>query len=67
MSIALLLGSVMSRVILSVVFLLLFVPAGIVMRLFKKDPLNRSIQSDKESYWINREGTFDPHTLEKQY
>ena len=46
MSFALILGSVMSRVILAIVFLVVFVPVGIVMRILNKDPLHRSIQPE---------------------
>jgi hypothetical protein len=67
MSFALVLGSVMSRVILTLVYLIVFMPVGIVMRIFKKDPLNRVIRTDQKSYWVKRAKPFDPELLEKQY
>jgi len=67
MSFAILLGSIMSRLVLSLLFLTVFTPTGIVMRLFRKDPLNRTIQTEKKSYWIKRDRSFDRHSLEKQY
>ena len=52
MKIAMLIGAVMTRVILSAVFLLAVTPIGIVMRLVGKDPL-RLKHTAKESYWID--------------
>jgi len=47
-------GLLMSRIttplILSLVFFLLFVPVGAVMRLFRHDPMRRRLQPEAESY-----------------
>ncbi len=55
MILALLLGWVMTRVILSVMFFLLFLPIGQLARLFGKDFLDQKIKPDARSYWILRE------------
>jgi hypothetical protein len=50
------LGYVNSRVLLSLVFYLLFVPYSLVARLIGRDPLNRR-KRGRASYWIPRETT----------
>ena len=68
MALAFILGAVMTRVILTVVFVLLIVPIGLVMRLFGRDPLNRKIGGSMTSYWISREDMDrSPERLEKYY
>ncbi len=58
MKLAALLGYVNSRVLLSLMFYLVFTPYGLVMRLFGRDPLRRRRGShSKESYWIRRKTT----------
>ena len=47
------LGYVNSRIILTLVYVLIFVPYGIVSRLFRRDPLHRRGEA-KESYWHRR-------------
>jgi len=52
------LGFVNSHILLALVFYLLFTPMGLVMRLFRRDPLDRSFPSPSDSpasYWIRRE------------
>jgi hypothetical protein len=51
MKVARLIGSVISTVFLSMLFFFLFAPAGIVLRLLKKDLLEETIDREKESYW----------------
>jgi len=36
------------------VFFIVFAPVGILLRLFKKDILNRNLKTDCLSYWIDR-------------
>jgi hypothetical protein len=56
MTIAAALGYVNSRVLLSVLFYLVFAPYGFVSRLFKRDPLRRR-GARGESYWTPRKQT----------
>lgn len=51
MSIALLLGFLMSTVILSLIFYLVITPVGVVMRLTGHDPLIKSFRKGESSYW----------------
>ena len=47
------LGYVNSRILLSLMFYLVFTPYGLVMRLFGRDTMNRR-GAGKRSYWIPR-------------
>ncbi len=48
------LGSVISPIILGLIFFLLFTPIGLTMRIFRRDELNLNI-FHKNSYWIKRD------------
>jgi len=50
-----LLGSIVSPIAMSVVFFIVVTPIGIVMRLLKKDILNRKFDKNAKSYWILRD------------
>ncbi|HEX8847816.1 MAG TPA: SxtJ family membrane protein [Pyrinomonadaceae bacterium] len=56
MKLAGVLGYVNSRILLSLVFYLIFVPYSLVMRVIGRDSLNRR-KARRESYWIPRETT----------
>lgn len=49
------LGWVTSKVILTVAYFGLFAPAGILMRLLGKDPMNRRFEPELETYRIPRQ------------
>ncbi len=54
---------VMTRVILTVAFLLVILPIGLLLRVMGKDLLDRKIQPDLDSYWqpaSRDESTADP-------
>jgi hypothetical protein len=52
---ALVLGFVMTRVILSVVFFLVLTPIGLIMHLLGKNPLARRPDAALATYWIPKE------------
>lgn len=54
MKLARALGWVMTRVILGLIFLLLFTPAGLALRLLGKDPLELRLDRRASSYWRPR-------------
>jgi saxitoxin biosynthesis operon SxtJ-like protein len=56
MGIAGVLGYINSRILLTILYYLLFTPYGLVSRLVGRDPLDRR-SPQKESYWIKRENT----------
>ena len=68
MSLAVVLGFIMTRVILTVLFSLVFVPAGVVMRILRKDPLKQRYDPQAQTYWVPRERTpYAPEQTEKQF
>ena len=68
MGFAVVMGFVMSRVILSLLFFILFTPVGIVTRLLRKDLLKENWETNARSYWITRERKpYDPKSAEHQY
>lgn len=57
-----------TRIILSLVFFLVFTPIGLILRLLSKDLIKEKWDSKATTYWIEREATpFDPSRYEKQY
>ncbi len=68
MKLAFVLGWINTRVILFILFHLLFTPIGLVMRLFKVDPLDRKIEKNKDSYWRKKEKMeFNLSNYERQF
>jgi len=57
MGIAFTLGWFMTRLILSIMFYLIFTPIGVCIRLFGGDLLNKKFDRDTKSYWIKRKQT----------
>ena len=50
----LLLQRIVNPLITGILFYGMFVPMGLVMRLFRKDPLHLEFQPDEPTYWIRR-------------
>ena len=68
MKVAHALGWFNTRLILILLFYLVFTPIGLVLRLFGKDLLNREIDKDAHSYWIPRpKEPFDKKRYERQF
>lgn len=68
MALAVTLGYFMSRVILMLLFTIVFVPAGLAIRLLRKDPLKQKRDPGSSSYWIPRDPKYnDPQMAEKQF
>lgn len=63
-----LLGTVMSKVVLSIVYCLLVVPIGLIRRLTGKDDLNlRNFKKTSDSVFVERNHTYTAGDLEKPY
>ena len=61
-------GVVMTPVVLGLVFYLVFAPVAMVLRLARKDILDKKFNIDSDSYWKARETTQDGlHRYERQY
>ena len=44
-----------SRLLLCILFYLVFTPVGLIMRLIRRDALHRDFNSSKSSFWIPKE------------
>lgn len=66
MSLAVVLGWFMSRLLLGVVFYLAVTPIGLIMRLVGKDVLDLKMR-DRDSYWHLRDEEYEPVRTEKMY
>lgn len=61
-------GWVMTRIILSFLFFLVFLPTGIVMRLIGRDSMNRKLNPGQDTYWIKRPDVpFDPRQCRRLF
>ena len=68
MIVALTIGFVMSRILLAVLFYLVFTPVGLFMRMLNKDPLDRKSDPSVDSYWVRRnKEIYDPGDAERQF
>src|SRR5215210_5034745 len=52
-------GWILSHVVLLIVFFLVIVPFGLVVRLARRDPLARRVDRTAETYWVRRSGPSD--------
>jgi large-conductance mechanosensitive channel len=59
------LGSIVSPIVMGIVFFLVITPTGFVMKIMGKDLLNIKKDNDKKSYWINRSKT--KSTMKQQF
>lgn len=68
MKFAHILGWVNTRIILCVMFYLVFTPIGLLAKLFKADLLSLKIDKNCHSYWIKKENKgFSPRDYERQF
>lgn len=68
MKLAFILGWINTRLILLIMFYLIFAPIGLVMRLLGVDLLDRRIDKEKESYWWEKEKKdFNPLDYERRF
>ncbi|MBN1879999.1 hypothetical protein JW823_07805 [bacterium] len=59
--ISLIIGWIMTRLVLIILFFGLFFPVGVILRLMGKDSMRLKLDRQNESYWILRsEDEFDP-------
>lgn len=56
----------MLYVMLVLVFIIMFTPAGIAIRILRKDPLETKLDPQAKSYWSEKPKT-DPQRAEKQF
>lgn len=62
------LGWFMTRVILGLVFLIIFTPAGLIIRLLRRDPMDLRIRKHAPSYWHRRSSADStPERMERMF
>ncbi len=68
MLIALVLGTIVTRIIITVVFYLMITPVGFIRRHFgTKDLLGLKPDAEKATYWVIRDDDPRPDRMKKQY
>jgi len=68
MKIALFLGYINSRILLSLCFYLMFTPIGLVQRISGRDALELKLDPNAETYWHDRsEEEYKPKHFERQF
>jgi len=68
MKLAFVLGWINTRLILFIMFYLIFTPIGLAIRLLRVDLLDRKIYKNRKSYWKNKEGrVFNSLDYERQF
>lgn len=66
MKLADVLGFIITRVILTILFYLVITPIGLILKITKKDLLNLSLDPKASSYWQKKD-KLDKESLLKQY
>ena len=49
------LGTIVTPIVMGIVFFIVITPTGFIMKLFGKDLLNKKYNNKNKSYWIDRE------------
>lgn len=66
---SIIIGYFVSRVLLTIIFFIVIIPMGLIMRILGKDPMERKLDPNAASYWIPKEQEKDPSVerYEKQF
>lgn len=62
LKLGLLLGKIVAPIALGILFYVVFMPIGLLMRLLGKDPLKLKREPSATTYWVNREPPGPPPT-----
>lgn len=60
-------GWVISHAAMALIYYLIFLPIGLLMRLFGRDPMQRRFDRDAPSYWIEHDPRADPDRYFRQF
>lgn len=60
-------GWVMSYVVASIVYFAVITPIGLLLRVFGRDSMGRSLDADSSSYWSECQTTTDPKQYFRQF
>ena len=66
MKVAMAIGNVINHLVLAVVFYVIMLPMGLVMRIMGKDPMMRRFDEDAESYRVDSKAAHKNH-MERPY
>jgi hypothetical protein len=55
-----LLGRIIAPIVVALLFFVAVTPTGLILRMFRKDPLSLKIDRGAKSYWITRSKTQNP-------
>ena len=67
MAFSVVMGFVMTRVILALLFYIIITPISFISKIFGKDFLSLKIEKDKKSYWNLRDEEYKQSSTEKQF
>ncbi len=67
MTLAFILGWVMTRLLLTVTFFVILTPFALLLRISGKDMLSRKIEKNRDTYWIKHEAITDMNRYKKQF
>jgi len=60
-----LLSSIVTPIVMAIIYIVVVIPTGVILRILGKDPLKQRLDRDLKSYWIERE---DPvGTMKNQF
>ena len=60
-------GFVVSHIVMGVIYYLVFTPVGLIFRLIGRDALNRKLEADAETYWVERRQAKDVKRYFRQF
>lgn len=60
-------GPIVATVVMGVIFYLVFLPLGLIFRLAGRDELQRRLDPEAKSYWIESPGAQPPERYFRQY
>ncbi len=64
----LLMHKITNPLLMGLVFFLTVLPTGIILKILKKDPMNRKRKPNDKSYWIEREqSVLTPESFDQQF
>lgn len=60
-------GWINTRLLLGLIYYLIFLPIGVVLRILRKDLLDRKFDKERGSYWFLRSEEYDSKRCERQF
>jgi hypothetical protein len=67
MAVTLPIGLVVSSLLMGLIYFVVLTPIGLLVRMFGRDPMNRKLDADAVSYWIERTPQRSVRQYFKQY